>query len=324
MPPGVGPGVAFAAAACGPARRAGSTICSPSVSARTESSSPSRNVLDHDLVARRRRARRRSSMARGDAGGLGAGGADDRALAGREPRRLDDERLGVARRCSASAGASVGEGAGSRRSGRRRRRITSLANALDDSSRAAAGGGPERRRGPPARSRSASPAASGASGPTTTRSMRCSRAAAGEAVEVGGGDGEVGGELRRCRGCPGPRTGSSSGSSRCSAQQQGVLAAAPADDQDPHFFFDGVGERLGGALGRIDDVVDDGLGFLHVVLARVVDVLVERAAARLGSAARVLAAQDAVVVARLRPSAAARRRARVLNGCVRIERARGS
>src|SRR5947209_19559390 len=50
------------------------------------------------------------------------------------------------------------------------RRITSLANVLDDSMRAAAALGPNTGRpadGP--RSRSASPAASGASGPTTTQ-----------------------------------------------------------------------------------------------------------------------------------------------------------
>src|SRR6059036_2277790 len=109
-------------------------------------------------------------------------------------------------------------------------RITSLANALDDSMRAAAAPGPNTGRpAGGARSRSASPAASGASGPTTTRSILLPRGH-DELVRGRRGDLEVGAELRGAGVAGGGEQGGLGG---VALQRPGerVLAAAPPDDQ---------------------------------------------------------------------------------------------
>src|SRR2546422_6001028 len=61
----------------------------------------------------------------------------------------------------------------------------------------------------------------------------------------------------------------------------------------------------------------DGLRFLHVVVAGVVDVLVDRSLLRVGPAAGVLAVQHAIVVTLLDP-------ALQLGGAHRVERMRAT
>ena len=88
------------AGACGPAPRAAARRRVPSVTARTETSSPSRNASMTTVapgVAERAVAEHRAHRG----GGLRAGGADDRALARREARRLHHQRLGCRRRTRA-------------------------------------------------------------------------------------------------------------------------------------------------------------------------------------------------------------------------------
>ena len=85
------------------------------------------------------------------------------------PRRLDHQRLGV-RVHVRERGVELGEGRGSAAVGTPAATMTSLAKAFDASIRAAEAIGPKTSR-PAARSASASPAASGASGPTMVRSM---------------------------------------------------------------------------------------------------------------------------------------------------------
>src|SRR4029077_13549292 len=66
--------------------------------------------------------------------------------------------------------------------------------------------------------------------------------------------------------------------------------------------LEGVRKSLGGATGAVHDVRDRGLRFLHVVIARGVDVLLHRALVGVGAATGVLAAEDPVVMAGFDPA----------------------
>ena len=119
--------------------------------------------------------RRASSISRAAARASSASRGDDHALARREPVRLDDH---AARRRSRSIAASASATVAATSNGAVGmpwRAKNCLLNTLLPSSRAPAAPGPN-VASPAARSRSASPATSGASGPTTTRSTPSSSA----------------------------------------------------------------------------------------------------------------------------------------------------
>ena len=110
--------------------------------------------------------------------------------------------------------------------------MTSLANALLPSSRAAAADGPKQAM-PAARTASATPATSGASGPTTTRSASTSRGQSrhGGAVE------RVDAALLGHRGRAGVAgRADQRGHRRVGGQRQaqGVLAGTGTDHEDAH------------------------------------------------------------------------------------------
>src|SRR5947207_4687160 len=185
------------------------------------------------------------------------------------------------------------------------RRITSLAYAFDDSSLAAAALGPNTAR-PSWTSRSARPAASGASGPMIVRSICCSvTAATNSSIAVAA--------MRRfvasCAvpGFPGAANssrssgGAEAAESRCNASRAHARARR---SRQPVLspLLECVRERLGGPLGGVHHVVHDGLRFLHIVIAGLIDVFVDRPVFGIGPAAGVLAVQDAVVCARFDPA----------------------
>ena len=103
---------------------------------------------------------------------------------------------------------------------------------LEPSSAAAAALGPKALM-PAASSRSTSPATSGASGPTTTKSIFCSLAKADEPGDIVGGDGDAFG----LRGDAGIARGAKKlGRKRRGGDRpaQRMLAAARSDHQNPH------------------------------------------------------------------------------------------
>ena len=110
--------------------------------------------------------------------------------------------------------------------------MISLANALEPSSRAAAATGPKQRT-PSAASASARPATSGASGPTTTRSMPASRAARASAAGSSAGASSARAS-RRMPAFPGAHRTSGACGERSERADERVLAPARADDEDPH------------------------------------------------------------------------------------------
>ena len=112
--------------------------------------------------------------------------------------------------------------------------MTSFANALEPSSCAAAPRRAEARRCPRARTASATPATSGASGPTTTRSAPSSRGERGDgrAVERRR-PGAVRGDLRDA-GVAGRAVQRGDVGVEGQGAAQGVFAGAAADDEDLH------------------------------------------------------------------------------------------
>src|SRR5204863_6143461 len=176
----------------------------------------------------------------------------------------------------------------------RARRMTSFATALDDSMRAAAAPGPK-PAWPASRSAPASPAASGASGPTMVKSMLYSRAAATRSAVAltGWRDWSRAGPCRDCRERRRLPSRGSRASAPSRARARGRLPRRPGLSL---LLVERVGERLGGPLRGVHHVVHDGLRFLHIVVACVVDVPVDRPLLRLGPAAGVFAAQHAIVV----------------------------
>ena len=93
---------------------------------------------------------------------------------------------------------------------------------------------------------------------------------------------------------------------------EGVLAAAASDDEDPHDFCalrNASPAALGGLAGRVGDLARHVADFARVVVARVLEVVLERTLLRLAAAADVLAAEDPLVGAAGRPTAAAPPRA---------------
>ena len=211
MPPVFGP------VSCSPTRLkscagARATACSPSLIANSETSSPSSSSSI-------RRSPPSAAAARRPASSSSWVLADEDALAGREPVDLDH------------AGRSR-DGEALRRSARRRPRARPSQSPSSPSIRAAARVGPNTAT-PPRRSVSASPTTSGASGPTTTRSIAELAAEREQSLAVlrahrvalpEGGDAGVAGrgvqlvELRARGELPGER----------------VLAAARPDDQHLH------------------------------------------------------------------------------------------
>ncbi len=110
--------------------------------------------------------------------------------------------------------------------------MTSLAKALEPSSRAASALGPKQAT-PRARTASATPATSGASGPITTRSA-ASRTARSATL---GGSGHLERMARDLLGDPGVarcRLDRVTAGSASSVDDQGVLARAGPDDEDSH------------------------------------------------------------------------------------------
>ena len=113
----------------------------------------------------------------------------------------------------------------------------SLVKAFDASSRAASRPAPKVGM-PPARSTSATPSASGASGPTITKSMSFSRAKASDLVAVEDVERHAGrllGDAGVARGAPEPVA---LGVLREGPGQR-VLAAAAAEDEDVHGLLHG-------------------------------------------------------------------------------------
>src|SRR2546422_237739 len=118
-----------------------------------------------------------------------------------------------------------------------------------------------------------------------------------------------------CRGCPARRTASgrrttrrrrgavpSTGHARGRRLRRPVLSP----------LFERVRKRLGGPFGGIHHVVHDRFGFLHIMRGGFVDVLVDRPVLGVGPAARILAAQNAIIDPRFDP-------ALELSGAQRVE-----
>src|SRR6059036_501643 len=119
------------------------------------------------------------------------------------------------------------------------------------------------------------------------------------------------------QGLPGAAKTAASGVSRFSAQQSACSRPPPRRPGLSLLLIERVRERLGGPLRGVHHVVHDGLRFLHIVIAGVVDVLVDRSLLRLRAAAGVFAAQYAIVVAFFDP-------ALQLGGAHRVERMRAT
>ena len=113
--------------------------------------------------------------------------------------------------------------------------MTSLANALDASICAAAALGPNTAR-PSARSRSARPARQRHLGADHGEVDAVHVGRVGDAVEVVGGDGEVGGELGGA-GIAGRAVEIGVRVLAAERPAEGVLPSAAADDQQPHDFW---------------------------------------------------------------------------------------
>ena len=110
--------------------------------------------------------------------------------------------------------------------------ITSLAKAFEPSSWAAARDGPKQRM-PAAVTASATPATSGASGPTTTRSAPISTAsAATDSPDIGSTSCRV--ATAAMPGLPGAACTSSTSGSRAEREGQGVLTPAGTDHEGLH------------------------------------------------------------------------------------------
>src|SRR5438105_1374278 len=142
---------------------------------------------------------------------------------------------------------------------------------------------------PASRRASASPVASGPSGPTMVKSIWCSRAAATRSAVAPAESGRLVPSWA-VPGLPGAAKTPASGKSRFSAQQSACSRPPPRRPGLSRLLVERVRERLGGPLGGVHHVVHDGLRFLHVVVAGVVDVLVDRSLLCLGPAAGVFAA----------------------------------
>src|SRR5207244_1329018 len=148
--------------------------CAPSVRANTDSSSPfkkssmtiSRPASPNAASASIARAARTASVRRAHTTAPFPAARPDAVTTGGSAGRLMYARAGSSAVKVWLAAVAI-----------RARRITSFANALDDSMRAAAALGPNTAC-PASRRASASPAASGPSGPTMVKSIWCSRAAA--------------------------------------------------------------------------------------------------------------------------------------------------
>src|SRR6266853_1520259 len=115
-----------------------------------------------------------------------------------------------------------------------------------------------------------------------------------------------------CRGCPGPRTALWRGR-RASGPSRARVRGRPRRRRGASLLLESVREGLGRALGAVHHVVHDGLRFLHVVIARFVDVLLDGTFVGVRPAAGVFTAHDALVVAPLDP-------ALQLSGAQRVER----
>ena len=87
---------------------------------------------------------------------------------------------------------------------------------------------------PRSRSASASPATSGASGPTTVRSTSSRSASGDDPADVVRRDVHAAGELARSPGCPGAATSSATEGLRASRHTRACSRPPAADDQDPH------------------------------------------------------------------------------------------
>ena len=169
MPPVFGPSVAVEGALVVLRRAERDRACVPSQSAKKLASSPTRHSSITTSAPGRAERRRRACASIAASASASVCRHDD-ALAGREAVGLDDDRralgadIGLRRR-------GVREAGEARRSGCRLAAHSSLVKALEPSSRAAARLGPKALMPAAARS-STMPATSGASGPTTTRSIR--------------------------------------------------------------------------------------------------------------------------------------------------------
>ena len=158
-------------------------------------------------------------------------GADHHALAGGERVGLEHERIGRARR-AARAPPCASRAPRSPRSERPPRASAPWRSASSPRCWAASPLGPNARI-PASASASTTPATSGTSGPTTTRSTSRSRGRGDDSVDVLGADVEalhlVLGDARRC-----PARTAAPGTAGCAAAaHERVLAPAAADHQDP-------------------------------------------------------------------------------------------
>ena len=136
-------------------------------------------------------------------------GRDRHALAGGQAVGLDDDR----RAAPADEGLGLGGIAEAAVGGGRDAVFGAeiLGEALGAFERGGGRASGRRRAMPAASSRSTSPATSGASGPTTTKSMRSRRAKATMPLDIRRGDRRRRSLPRRCRHCPGRRKRSHSG-----------------------------------------------------------------------------------------------------------------
>ena len=193
----------------------------PSVTQNSDTSGPSRySSIDHAFAGGGVRERRVAVA------------GDDHALAGGQPVVLDDvgraelveRRRGLVRRRADARRA---------RSARPAAAMTSFAKALLPSSRAAAADGPKQAM-PAARTASATPATSGASGPTTTRSAAT---LAGQLRDGSAGRCAVDATLLGDRGGAGvARRAHQRGHRRVGGKREAerVLAGSGAEDEDAH------------------------------------------------------------------------------------------
>ena len=202
------------------------------MTARTEISSPTRNSSIDDggaRIAEGAIAQHRSHRA----GRLRAGGADHGALAGGESRRLHHQRLGVAVDVRQRGGEILEGAARGRRDARRGHDV--LGEGLRRLELRRRGARPEDRAtlGSEAIRQ---PAGERDLGPDHGEVDAMHVGGVGQAVEVVGGDGEVGGEL----GGAGIARGAEEVGVRVFAAEgpaERVLPPAAADDQEPHDFW---------------------------------------------------------------------------------------
>ena len=230
---------------------------SPSEIASTDTSSPVEELLDH--APGRSPNRRSSSIASSARARLGLVRGDHHPLARGQAVGLDAPP--GSRATAAEPVVDVVERRGARPVGTPAAAITSFANALLPSSRAAPRRGPK-RASPRPRARRTSPATSGASGPTTTRSTPSRPRATMPAMSPFGVE-----RPRRRRGCPRcpARTGSGRWGDRASALTR-ACSRAPRRATTRTFMWGSVSEG-GDAGGRGADrrptgssrTVDEGM-----------------------------------------------------------------